>query len=113
MNVKKAFGKIYGAELTKDEEKAVMMELKDTLKEYDKNHAIELDAIILWVLHEQLGFGPKRLKRFFHGFSEAMDSLMERYSMEEEDKLWLCTKMLKDYGVDVTELNAEYLKNKG
>ena len=58
MQVKKAGGKVYGAILTAAEKKAMDLEIQRELAEYDRKHIAEIDATILWVLHEQFGFGP-------------------------------------------------------
>lgn len=68
----------------------------------EKNE-LELDAIILWELHTQLGLGPKRLKKFFDGFSDALNALVNRYEMDISDDVWLCTHKLKEIGVDVED----------
>ena len=75
MQIKKAGGKIFGASLTAAEQKAMNMEIQRQLVEYDRKNELELDAIILWELHTQLGLGPKRLKKFFDGFSDALNAL--------------------------------------
>lgn len=58
MQVKKAGGKVYGAVLTAAEKKAMDMEIQRELAEYDRKHIAEIDATILWVLHEQFGLAP-------------------------------------------------------
>ena len=62
MQVKKAGGKVYGAILTAAEKKAMDLEIQRELAEYDRKHIAEIDATILWVLHEQFGFGAQRLQ---------------------------------------------------
>ena len=57
MRVKKYKGSVFGAGLTAAEKKAMNMEIQRQLVEYERKHTIELEAIVLWVLHEQLGFG--------------------------------------------------------
>lgn len=52
MYMKKAGGKVYGAHLTAAEKKAMDIEIRRQLAEYDLKHANELDAMILWHLHE-------------------------------------------------------------
>lgn len=91
MQIKKAGGKIFGASLTAAEQKAMNMEIQRQLVEYDRKNELELDAIILWELHTQLGLGPKRLKKFFDGFSDALNALVNRYEMDISDDVWLCT----------------------
>ena len=107
MRVKKYKGKVFGADLTAAEKKAMDIEIKRQLAEYERNHAIELEAIILWVLHEQLGFGEKRLRRFHDGFAPEIDALLKRYEMDDSDTVWLCTHKLKEYGLDIEQWNKE------
>ena len=52
MRVKKAGGRVYGADLTAAEKKALDIELKRYFAEYDYKNIKEIDAIVLWVLHE-------------------------------------------------------------
>lgn len=101
MVVKKAGGKIYGAVLTSAEKKAVNMEIERQLAEYTRKHEVELNAMILYVLHEQLGFGEQRLRKFFDRFSVEIDALVKYYEMDDEDAEWLCTRKLLDMGIDV------------
>ena len=105
MRANKSAGKIFGAALTSKERKALDMEVKRQLAEYDKKHKLELQALFLWILHERLGFGKQRLRQIFDIFDEAFDELIERYDLEEKDSAWLCTMKLKDYGVDIEEWN--------
>ena len=99
MRVKKAGGRVYGASMTAAEQKAMDMEIQRQLAEYDRKHALEIDAMILWVLHQQLGWGEKRLRRFYDSFAGEIDALIQRYQMDEEDKVWLCTQKLKERGL--------------
>lgn len=43
-------------------------EIKRQILEKDKELSADLDAAILWVLHDQLGFGKARLRRFWEAF---------------------------------------------
>ena len=79
MHVKKNRGKVYGASFSHNEQKAIEMEIKNQLAEYDKNHAKELSAMVLWVLHTEFGFGEKRLKKFYDIYAESIEALINRY----------------------------------
>ena len=92
---------IYGAELTAAEKKALDIEIKHQLAEYNHKNLQEIDAMILWELHEQLGFGEKRLKEFYKRFVLGIQDLNERYELGSEDNCWLCTKKLKYAGFDI------------
>ena len=103
MIVKKAGGRIFGAEFTKDESKALNMEIRREMASFAEGHRMELQAIILWELHEQLGLGPERLWRFYSSFDKNLDQLVARYEMEEADDVWLATKKLAEYGINLEE----------
>ena len=105
--VKKVNGIIYGYEMTAAEKKAMDIEIRRSLAEYDRKNADEIDAMFLWVMHDQFGFGYDRLKRIHDVFRPALDALCARYEMNEPgDDVWLCTKKLKDnVGVDIAEWN--------
>lgn len=104
---KKVGGKVYGATFTAAEKKAMDMEIQRQLAEYTIKHELEINAIILWQLHEQLGLGPKRLKQFYDNFNPALKDLIKRYDMDEEDQLWLCIRKLKDYGIDLKQWDKD------
>lgn len=100
----------YGKPMSKAERKAMDVEIRRELEEWDWKHSIEIDAMILWVLHEEFGFGPKRLKQFFDRFACAMGELKTRYDIDNSDLIWLCTRLLKSYGIDLEEWEKEALK---
>lgn len=107
MRVKKAGGKVYGAVLTNSEKKAMDMEIKRQLAEMDKKNMEEVDAVVLYVLMTEFGFGEKRLRRFHDTFSEQITALVNRYQMDSDDDVWLCTEMLKRHGIDIAQWNKE------
>lgn len=108
MEVLKSGKYIYGAKLTAAEKKAMNMEIKRQLAEWDIHHAREIDAMILYVLHTKFGFGEERLKRFYDGFSDSMHDLMNRYGDDTDDTIWVCTEQLKDLGIDLEVWEHEH-----
>lgn len=110
MNVKRSGKKIFGANLTAAERKGLAIEIKKELADYDHKHALEIDAIVLWVLHNKYGFGIKRLREFYDNFNEALNDLTKRYEMDESDKIWLCTHKLKECGIDLEKWMKEKQK---
>lgn len=107
MKIKRSGRMIFGAELTAAERKALDMEIKRQLAEYDTKHKNELQALILWQLHEQLGFGAVRLRRFYDNFDREMDALINRYELDESDNVWICTEKLKEIGVDIERMGRK------
>lgn len=98
--------------LSQHEKKQANAEIKRQLAEYDKAHAEELDNLVLYILHTEFGFGKKRLKRFYIRFMNGIDDLINRYDMDDEDAIWLCTTKLKAYGLTVEDLQNEKLVGK-
>ena len=113
MKFKKAFGRFYDVELNAKEQEILDQKVKEaiqqTMPEYISDAAKEMDAIILWYLHENEStrFGHKRLKSFFEDFHVKLDELMEWYQMGSSDKSWLCSHKLKQYGIDISEWQKE------
>lgn len=107
MYTKKAYGKVYGMGMSSNEKKAMDMEIKRQLSEYDRKHALELDAIVLWIFHEECKYGKNRLKRVYNRFEDYLDDLVKRYELEDRDKIWLATYELFKYGIDLEEWQAE------
>lgn len=103
MRVKKSMGRVYGASMTAAEKKAMNMEIQRQLAEYDRKNTNEIDAIVLWNLHVIFGFGPKRLKKFYDAFGKQLEELCQKYEIDSTDEVWLCTKQLKNYGIDLEE----------
>lgn len=106
MLVKKAGGKVYGATFTVAERKAMEMEINRQIIEADKRYTDDIDAMVLYTLSVHLGFGPKRLRKFYEAFAAEHDRLVQHYEMPEEYP-WLCKEMLKKIGVDVEQWNRE------
>lgn len=105
MFVKKHRGKVFGAVLTTKEREAMEIEIRKDLAEHNRKNLLEIDSIVLWCLHETEGYGPKRLKRFHNTFVPALEALCSRYEMDLSEDAWLCTRKLKEYGIDIEEWN--------
>lgn len=107
MQVRKSGKIILGANLTRDEETALNMEIQKRIAALDRNNTDEVDALILWILHAEFGFGKERLRKFYERFNPKLDELAARYEMTDKgDEIWLATYMLKDkLGIDIHEWN--------
>ena len=90
-------GHIFGVQFSAKEQKAIDAEILRQCAEFDRKNANEIDALVLWLLHEKFGFGKKRLRAFYDYFLTEIDALAKWYEMGDEDKAWLCTYKLKQY----------------
>lgn len=101
----------YGG-MTATQRKIMKAEIKKELAKHDRQHAYEIDAIVLWVLMDVFGFGEKRLKRYFDEFGKRLDALIKYYEMDSEDETWLCSYKLKQAGIDLDKWEAEKNENR-
>lgn len=93
---KKSGSRIFGVQLNKAEQNAMDEEIRRQILEHDEQFSVDLDSTILYVLHEQFGFGKVRLKRFYKLFLERHKELREHYQFDASDAAWLCRTRLKE-----------------
>lgn len=81
----------------------------EAISEMNEQNLEELDAMVLYILHSEFGFGEKRLRRFFDNFNKGLRDLGERYAMNEYDeRIWLCKRKLKEEcGIDISKWEKE------
>ena len=91
---------------TGKQRKAMMSEIVKQEKEMLETSEKNIDVAILWMMHEQLGFGAKRLRRFFDTFNRIYEELVAHYDMDD-DLPWVYDRKLKEIGVDVAEWRKE------
>ena len=98
---------------TVKEKKAIDLEISKQLYRNVVNLSGDLTAMVLWQLHEQLGFGKKRLLRFQKGFMPMIKALQDYYEVKNADDTdFVCRHLLKnEVGIDVNELDAMFMFN--
>lgn len=106
MVVKKYKGKIYGAHLTKDEQKAMSIEIRKRLEEESELYFDEHTALMLWTLHEVFGFGRDRMKRYLKAVMENR----QYYKEDGSDRMIKYQQLMNIYGVNSKELVEEVLR---
>lgn len=90
--------------LTRQERTALEREVDRQLVRNLENLMVDIMALMLWQLHNQLGFGKERLLKFHTGFREGLKELNAHYQMGKEDRIFLCKHELKQIGVDLDNL---------
>lgn len=101
-------GKVINVRYSKAEQESMEAEIRRQTAEYDRRHENEIDAMMLWAVHELCGFGPKRMKEFYFGFQPMLRDLLRRYDCGVSGSEWACTEALKEYGIDISDLRKEY-----
>ena len=93
--------------LSNKERKEIEREVRIQTAQNVKSLSLNLQAIVLWNLHVQLGFGQKRLLEFQRSFLPLIEELQDFYMAEDakETEFILLYKLKNELGVDVKELN--------
>lgn len=97
--------------LGKDIQRAIQDEVDRQIDERIEakltKHYSDLDAMTLYTLHEEFGFGVKRLRRFYEAVLQMHDRVTDFYEMDGDDFFFICREKLKEIGVDIDEWNRE------
>ena len=104
---KKSGGKIFGVQFNKAEQRALDHAINEQIVANDQAFDMDKESSILWMLHTQFGFGPKRLKKAWDLFYAETRKLREYYLMDQADEGWLARQKLKEIGCDIEEWYRE------
>lgn len=93
--------------LTNREMKALRDEINRQTAHNVRKLAKNFQAMVLWQLHEQEGYGKVKLLRFQKRFVPAIKELEEYYMSESADETdYICEYKLKnELGIDVKDLD--------
>lgn len=108
---KKVGKDIFGTTLNKKEQEALTKECLRQQAEFTRKYEVEIESLVLYQLHNRLGFGEKRLKEFYDSFDTDLEALINHYELGEADTAWLTTKKLKDRGFDIEKWHKEKYKD--
>lgn len=62
---------------------AAIHEIDRQILEHDEAYSLDIDAMVLWTLHVYLGFGKKRLERFYRDMLKEHIHMREVYEMDD------------------------------
>ena len=115
MIVNRSGSKIFGAHLSKAEQKALDIEMRKSAVKENMKYNTDFDASFLYCLHIKTHWGKKRLREFWEDFSKVRKELQEWYMLDDtyDDVNWVCRQKLKDIGVDVEQWLAEEEEKRG
>lgn len=106
MTFKKFQGQIFDVELNKKEQKALDAEIKRQMLEYYRQFIDDFDYMVMDLLHDHLGLGYIRLRRYYDAFCKAYDALEKHYEMADAG-VYIARKKMNDIGVDIEKWNRE------
>lgn len=94
---------------TNKERKAMEDEINRQTAKNIQKLSVDLQALVLWQLHEQLGFGKKRLLRFKKAFQPMIQELQNFYETRSDEVDFVCKYKLKnEVGIDVENLDEMF-----
>lgn len=76
----------------------IMAEIDKRILERERQAAIDLDTVAIWVLYTKYGWGKERLKKFYSAMFEEHYNMRQHY---EIDDLYPERYKLKEKGIDV------------
>ena len=89
------------------QKKAMSVEINRQIFENVEKLTTNIEALMLWQLHEQLGWGKKRLLKFYNAFLPAIQEMQDYYAMHDSDDAeWLCKYKLREIGIDLDKMNG-------
>lgn len=96
------------AVMTPEMNTAMLHEINQQCIEADERLSLDVDAVVLWTLHRHLGFGVKRLHRFYLAMAAEHHRMREYYQM---DDTYPERYKLKELGADIEAWQKEVLAN--
>lgn len=103
----KSRGSIFGVSFSKKEQDAINKEIYKQAQYAMRQTEVDYDCSLLWMLHEQFGFGHKRLRKAFDCLYKANREWEKHYELSPGDGTWVCRTKLKEYGIDVEQWYKE------
>ena len=90
--------------------KAINDEINRQTGENVRKLSHNIQALVLWSLRKQLGWGKKRLLRFQKNFMPLIQELQDYYQLANASETeFVCSRKLKnEVGIDVDNLNEMF-----
>ena len=110
MDFIKSCGQIIRVQLNKKEQKAFNEMLSEQIRQASADHEKEEMAVVAWVLHRRLGWVENGIRNFMKDYYPVLQELNTLHEMDATDTPWLCSKKLKDSGIDFDKIYAEITK---
>ena len=106
MFFKKFRGQIFDVELNPKEREVLNQKVNEMLVKRHGEFADDVDYMILYILHNQFGFGHKRMRQFYEAFIAENDKLIKHYEMPDAG-VYIARKEMNAIGVDFEKWNNE------
>ena len=106
MFFKKFRGQIFDVELNPKEREVLNQKVNEMLIKRHGEFADDVDYMILYILHNQFGFGVQRLKKFYEAFIVENEALIKHYEIPDAG-VYIARKEMNAIGIDFEKWNQE------
>ena len=111
MEFKRSCGYIYDVKLNAKERKAFDDATRRQLADYTRKHILEIEATVIRNLRRATDWDERQLRAFYDQFGDELHALVSHYEMDDDDLQWLCTRELKQEGIDIEQWHRERYPN--
>jgi len=95
-------------QLSKKQQSARDTEIRRQAAEINEQFLDDAEKMLMYVLKKQEGYGPKRMKKTYMGFTRLFKEILDKYIFDgPDDVMWYVDKELKDAGVDIDAWHEE------
>lgn len=97
--------------MSKEERKAMNAEIRRQCVELNSQFELDYDTMIVYVMHYEFGFGPKRIRKLLETITKERAALKEFYCTEKYDDthFYAMREWLKRDGIDIEKLQEELI----
>ena len=107
-NRAKHAAKVQAVVITSAQREAIKKEIDRQILRRDVEYLHDVEACVLWALHDTEGWGAKRLRRFWLAFMKTHEDLRQHYELNDDTNDWICRYKLKtELGIDLDEWDKE------
>lgn len=103
-------GRIIRIKYTDKEQRALDESVSEAVRKAALGHEKEEMAIVAWVLFRRLGWRENGIRGFLKDFFPILRELNTYYQIDANDGPWLCSKKLKENGIDFDKIFDEVME---
>lgn len=94
---------------TSAQRKAMLSEIRRQCVENTRKYEVELDSVVLYILHRHFGFGKKRLLRFYEAMYRERREMQDFFMDDDGECIaeYAMRAELKKDGIDVEKMYTD------
>lgn len=93
--------------MSKVEKETLQREINRQILDHEVDCQNNIDAMVLYTLAQEFGFGKVRLRRFYDSLVKGHNNIKDYYQFNNREVCELYKSRLKKIGVDIVKWNEE------